>query len=146
MDIRWHLGEKHTQGESIAQRSRRAQRGMGCGRVFFGRHRRLLGEKHALGESIALRSRRAQRGVGCGGVRWATPADSGRETRARGKASHKGHGEHRGEWVVVAVLGRVRLRPNRGSRAASPDNVSPHDRAAHGRRIENEHENDLFWG
>ena len=85
---------------------------MGSGRVFVGRHRRILGE----------------------------------ETRARGKASHKGHGEHRGEWVVVAVLGRVRLRPNRGSRAASPDNVSPHDRAAHGRRIENEHENDLFWG
>ncbi len=141
VDIRWHLGEKHTQVESIALRSRRAQRGMGCGRVFFGRHRRLLGEKHALGESIALRSRRAQRGDGRWAVvRWATPADSGRETRARGKASHKGHGEHRGEWVVVAVLGGVRLRPNPGSRAASPDKVSPQDRAAHRRRKEKEHE------
>jgi hypothetical protein len=30
------------------------------------------------------------------GVLWATPADSGRETHARGKASHRGHGGHRG--------------------------------------------------
>jgi hypothetical protein len=87
----WHLGGKHTPGESIAKRSQRSQRGMASGRVFFGRLRRLLGEKYTLGGP-----------------------------------------------------GRVRLPRTGPSRVVSPDNVSPHDRAARGRRIENEHETIYF--
>jgi hypothetical protein len=90
---------------------------MGCGgRVFFRRHRRHVGEKHALEESIAQRSRRSQRGDGLWwqGVLWATPAASGRETRAGGKASHRGHEGHRGGmgcggrvlWATPAASGR----------------------------------------
>jgi hypothetical protein len=76
---------------------------MGIGRVF-GRHQRLLGEKRTPGESIAQRSQRSQRGDRDWSGLWATPAASGRETRARGKASHRGHGGHRGGWAVARVF------------------------------------------
>jgi hypothetical protein len=115
------LGEIHALEESIAQRSRRSQRGMGRGRVFFGRQRQLPGEKHTLGESIAQRSRRSQRGDGLWqGVLWATPAASGRETRARGKASHRGHGGHRGGMSFGRRHIRFSLRRHALRRPADP--------------------------
>jgi hypothetical protein len=58
------LARNTSQGESIAQRSRRSQRGMGSGRVFFGRYRRLLGEKYTLGGPGRVRLR-PNRGFPC---------------------------------------------------------------------------------
>ena len=53
------------------------------------------------GESIAQRSRRPQRGmIETEAVSEAAPGDttvSVRERLSRGKASHRGHGGHRGE-------------------------------------------------
>jgi hypothetical protein len=49
-----------------------------------------------------------------------------------------------GEKYTLGGPGRVRLPRTGPSRVVSPDNVSPHDRAARGRRIENEHETIYF--
>jgi hypothetical protein len=61
------------------------------------------------GESIAQRSRRSQRGTGqWPGVLWRRPWHLGRNTR-KGKASHRGHGGHRGGMASGRVFfGRYR--------------------------------------
>jgi hypothetical protein len=58
---------------------------MGSGRVFFGRHRRLLGEKHTPGGKHRTEVTEVTEGDGqWPGVLWAIPAASWREIHARG--------------------------------------------------------------
>ena len=71
--------------------------GLGLCDEAFGGHRGFWARTTRIGESIAQRSRRSQRGdwVGRRDALVDTVA-SGRETRELGKASHRGHGGHRG--------------------------------------------------
>jgi hypothetical protein len=55
------------------------------------------GEKRGKAESIAQRSQRSRRGIGSVAKSWSVnTVGSGRETRGKRKASHRGHGGHRG--------------------------------------------------
>jgi hypothetical protein len=73
------------------------------GQMHLGEDCWLTCGKHAKGESIAQRSRRPQRGIGVGGQmhlgedRWLTCANT-----PKGKASHRGHGGHRGGNTVTS--------------------------------------------
>src|SRR5271154_4811836 len=66
-------------------------------RLFGGQHGFWAG-KTRVGESIAQRSRRSQRGNlrSDGATLLVDSIASGRERPASGKASHRGHGGHRG--------------------------------------------------
>ena len=117
-------------GESIAQRSRRPQRGWRLhGRVLGGQLGFWTG-KTRIRESIAQRSRRPQRGMEAA---WRSSLvdslASGREKRASGKASHRGHGGHRGDggcmeevlwWTAWFLGGKTRIRESIAQRSRRP--------------------------
>ena len=117
-------------GESIAQRSRRSQRG-GIG---VGRGRLSVGGV-ADGRETRDEGKASHRGYGGhrgGNWRWAWKAfgggvADGRETREEGKASHRGHGGHRGEiwrWAWKALGGRRGFQRNHHQVACFLDAVA----------------------
>ena len=110
------LGGKHTHfGESIAQRSRRPQRGIlgAMVRAGFGWSSSLLGGKHTLRREHRTEVTEVTegdfRGDGASGL-WADVVTFGRETRVSERASHRGHRGHRegilGRWCERALGGR----------------------------------------
>jgi hypothetical protein len=92
--------ENQANGESIAQRSRRPQRGIGIGGesclVNAGAS---SARTQANGESIAQRS---QRGLGLVAKAVSERRASSARTRRMGKASHRGHRGHGGGLGLVA--------------------------------------------
>jgi hypothetical protein len=94
-------------GESIAQRSQRSQRGDRGRRKALGREGGFWAGNARIGEGIAQRSRRSQRGESASWTRRALGGQGGfRAGNVRiGKASHRGHGGHRGGIGVVDAKG-----------------------------------------
>jgi hypothetical protein len=102
---RWLVGEKHADRGKASHRGHGGHRG-GIGvvderawwtSVADGR------ETRESGESIAQRSQRPQRGE-CGVMDergWWTSAAEWSRTRESGKASHRGHGGHRGRVGIM---------------------------------------------
>ena len=109
--------ERHALGKSIAQRARRSQRGMEAGwRNALGWTAWLPGGKDTLWERASHRGPEVTKGDGGWVAKraWVDGLASGRERHALGKASHRGHGGHRGGWRLG---GETRLAGRLGFRA-----------------------------
>ena len=98
----------------------------GAGRAFCGR-RRLWAGNTRIGESIARRSQRGFWGLRGRVGRFVDGAAFGRETRASGKASHRGHRGHRG-----GILGTAGGGLGFCGRPGAVGGKHTHRRASHG--------------